>query len=274
MRRPFTARVLPLLLAPLVLAQARDASARGTGEFEKQPSIRKRFEMRKARFEIAPALVTSINQDFRHFIGGGIVLQMHITDWLGIGLQGGFGGGIDSGITDRLAGPEGVLPDAQAGVQPSKNQFRDHLADIKALASVYATLTPFTGKMMLFGALLLRYDLYGMIGVGGLYMTNTYSPSNPESGDPRCVNGDPNRCDPLNSGFKFGGMFGVGLHLFFNDWVGLNLELRDYLTSTNPAGLDVDGDRVITDKDSTISNNFFFSAGITIMLPPTAKISQ
>ncbi len=273
MRRPITAWVLPLLIVPLLLARSQDARAEKRSVLETQPSIRHKVEMRKARFEIAPALVMSINQDFRHFIGGGIVLQMHITDWLGIGLQGAFGGGIDSGVTDRLAGADGVLPANETGVQPSKDQFRDHLATINALGSVYLSLTPFAGKLMLFGALLLRYDLYGMAGVGGMNMTNTYSANNPGENDPRCQNGDPNKCDPLNSGFKFGGMFGIGVHLFFNDWIGLNLEWRDYLASTNPAGLDVDNDRVVTDKDATISNNFFFSIGLSLMLPPTAKIS-
>jgi len=126
MRRPLTAAVLPLLLVGTAHADRRNV-------LEDQPAIRHKYEMRKTRFEVSPALVMSINQDFRHFVGGGIVLQFHITDWLGIGVQGAFGGGVDSGITDRLAGDSGVLPATETGVQPSKTQFRDHLATINAI---------------------------------------------------------------------------------------------------------------------------------------------
>jgi outer membrane beta-barrel protein len=250
----------------------------GKNVLEDQPSIRHKVEMRKARFEITPSFVMSINQDYRHFVGGGLVLQMHITDWLGIGLQGAFGGGIDSGLTSNL---NAALPAQETGAQPSVQQFNDHLATINAMFSLYVTVTPFAGKLALFGALFLKYDLYGMAGIGGMNLSNTWDVNNPGAGDALCRNGDPNKCDPLNSGLKIGGMFGVGLHLFFNDWIGLNIELRDYLASTNPGGLDVDGDRRVgpvnqgdSNPDDTISNNFFFSLGLTIMLPPTAKISR
>jgi outer membrane beta-barrel protein len=270
-----TRRTLMLALA-VSFAGAATAHADRRNPLENQPSIRHKFEMRRLRFEITPQLVTSINQDFRHFIGGGLVLQFHITDWLGIGVSGAFGGGIDTGTTSKVVGvlqPQANLPDT-TNIQPSNEQFRDHLATINLIASAYATLTPFSGKMMIFGALLLRYDFYAMAGIGIINLTNTWSRSNPGADQTACMNGNPNYCDPLNSGAKVGGMFGVGAHLFFNDFVGLNLELRDHLNSTNPGGLDVNGDRQVTSDDATISNNFFFLLGVTIMLPPKAKISD
>src|SRR5947209_894711 len=78
---------------------------------EGQPPIRHRVELRASRFEITPQLVVSLNQDFKHFVGGGVVLQYHILDWLAIGAQFAGGIGVDTGLTDRLAGPNGTLPD-------------------------------------------------------------------------------------------------------------------------------------------------------------------
>src|SRR5258708_2191572 len=92
------------VIAPLLVLGASAAHADRRNVLEDQPEIRHKVEMRKARFEITPSFVMSINQDFRHFVGAGIVLQMHITDWLGIGLQGAFGGGVDSGLTSNLNG--------------------------------------------------------------------------------------------------------------------------------------------------------------------------
>ena len=163
----------------------------------------------------------------------------------------------------------------ETGLQPGKQQFLDHIASVKAMFSLYVALTPFAGKISMFGALFARYDVYGMIGLGGLILGNTFGTDSAEE-DPaggQCPSGDPNRCDPQNAGVRIGGMFGVGSHLFFNQWFGLNIELRDYLAASNPAGLDVDGNRVLNASDETLGNNLFVSVGVTIMLPPTAKIS-
>jgi outer membrane beta-barrel protein len=274
-----TRRTLMLALAAALAGVSATAHADRRNPLENQPSIRHKYEMRRLRFEITPQLVTSINQDFRHFIGGGLVLQFHITDWLGIGVSGAFGGGINSGTTSKV---DGVLQpqsscsgcDTQTNIQPSAEQFHDHLATINLVAGAYLTLTPFSGKMMLFGALLLRYDFYGLIGLGIINLTNTWGRGNVGADQTACMNGNPNYCDPSNSGAKVGGLFGFGAHLFFNDFIGLNFEIRDHLNSTNPGGLDVNGDRQITGDDATISNNLFFNFGVTIMLPPTAKISD
>jgi len=81
------------------------------------------------------------------------------------------------------------------------------------------------------------------------------------------------------TGPRFAGVFGVGAHIFFNDFLALQLELRDYLYKSNPGGLDVvttDGLKgqgpVLTGNDEYITNNLYFGVGLSIFLPPTAKI--
>jgi outer membrane beta-barrel protein len=270
---PTTRRAsLPIVVA--LLAAATTAHADRRNPLEGQPSIRHRVEMRQTRFEITPQLLLSTNQDFRHFVGGGLVLQFHIFDWLGVGLQGAFGGGYDSGLTSRIA----EVTNNPTANQPTTKQFRDHLATINAVLSAYATLTPFAGKLALFGAAFLKYDLYALVGVGMLYLTNSWvataDMNNCSNNPPPGMQGSPNSCDPLNSGVKVGLDFGAGVHLYFNDWLGLNLEFRDVMASWNPGGLDVNGDRKVTEEDNTLQHSLFFGLGLTFMLPPTAKISQ
>lgn len=278
------ALVIATQLAPAT-AQAEDKKNPLAG----QPAIRHRIELRKRRFEITPQLQVSMNQDFRHFIGGGAVLNFHINDWLGIALQVAGGGGVDSAlgssIRDKLI-PESKIPYNPAMTsdrpkfQPSQEQYTAHLGSVNLAASLYAQLTPMAGKLSLFGALYLRYDLYVMAGFGLMKVGNTwadYTNANKDSPS-RCstasIDTDPNKCDPRNDGMKPAFMWGVGLHLFFTDWLALNLELRDFVAKTNMGGLDTNGDRALDESDGLITNNLFAGVGLTFMLPLRAKVSE
>ena len=54
---------------------------------------------------------------------------------------------------------------------------------------------------------------------------------------------DPNTQNGHFDGLKIGGQVGVGAHIYFNEWFGLQFELRDYIVGANPGGLDTNGDR-------------------------------
>ncbi len=79
-------------------------------------------------------------------------------------------------------------------------------------------------------------------------------------------------------------MFGVGVHMFFNDFLALPLELRDYIVKANPGGGDVDADRHLCSgqsggvcngaNDQSVQNNLFVGLGLVFMLPPKAKITH
>ena len=251
-----------------------------------QPAIRHRLELRKRRFEVTPQLAVSMNQDLRHFIGGGLVLDFHINDWLGLALQVAGGAGVDSALGGAV---KNKLVDEKTSAygdttirpkfQPSQEQYIAHLGSINLLTSLYAQVTPMAGKLSIFGALYLRYDLYVMAGFGLMNISNGWAgytgAKDPSSscGDPK-QNQDPNKCDPLNSGIKAAFMWGLGLHLFFNEWLALNLELRDFVASTNMGGLDVNGDRALNGDDASVSNNLFAGVGLTFMFPLRAKVSD
>lgn len=268
-------------LAVLFVLGGTAQAAEYRNPLEGQPAIRRRLELRKNRFEITPGFMFSFNQDFRQFLGGSLALQYHITDWLGIAVQGAYGINYDTGLTQRVAD---ALPGSQRGLQPSKDQFRDHLGDIRYLFSAYVTVTPFSGRLSFFGAGSVRYDFYALAGFGGLFLTNRWDPNarDPNTNQPlndttaNCEGGDPNRCNPNNDGFKFGLMVGGGAHLYFTQWFGLNFEIRDYIASTNPGGFDVNGDpqRQITAADQTFTNNLFVTVGLSFIVPPRARVSR
>ena len=267
-------------LVPMLLLLQSAAHADRRNPLEGQPAVRHKLELRKLRFEITPQFVTSTNQDYRFAAGPGVNVQFHITDWLGVGAQ-----VVWTGINSNTPLENKVraqLPDETKGAvyvgpQPTLQMHDERVLNMNFLASIYAAVTPWYGKMAVFSALFFNYDFYVMGGIGFANYTQNgccshFAPE-PMPGDlpdPLSRSQNPSQF----AGFKVGGMIGVGVHIFFNDWIGLQLELRDYITKANPGGMDVDANRVLNGDDEGPQNNIFFGAGVSLMLPPKAKISK
>lgn len=273
---PFTA----LLAATALCGQA--VAERPESPLIKQPAIRKRTEMRRMRFELTPHFMVSMNQAYKQAFGPGLTLQFHFLDWLGVGVEGSYMFNSNTPLETKVRGT--LLPISNADYQPPGPQPTQSIHDSRVLAinaaiSAYLVLTPFSGKFAIFSAGFLKYDLYAMVGVGLL----NYVQKDPAEGRriDRDASGnytlplDPNVQDPtIYAGFKAGGMFGFGIHMYFNNFIGLQLEMRDYIVSANPGGGDVNADRQLTKKDEKVQNNLFFGLGVTILLPPNPKITR
>lgn len=286
-------------IGALALLAAPAHADRGRNPLAGQPAIRHRVEMRKLRFEVTPQLMLSLNQPYLIGVGGGGALQFHLTDWLGLGASFHYTTNLAAPLVGRI---EEALPSAYAGAgdpssglkQPSKQMFRDHLVGPSMLIGVYGTLTPIAGKFSLFNTLFAKYDFYGLIGVGFANLTNPLL--DPPGGvyvdsagttrmgyvEPLQAGNDVNLQSPQPfTGLRPAGLFGIGVHMYFNHFIGLNLELRDYLYKSNPGGLDVstsdnnsDNSPVLSGADEYLVSNLYFGLGLTIMLPPGAKISR
>ena len=277
-------RLLPLMaLLALPMVAPSVARADRRNPLEGQPAVRRRVLMRKLRLEVTPQFVTSINQDYKHAFGPGINIQFHLTDWLAVGVQGAYLLNADTALEDKvraqLDGPpaqynynQPTLPDH--GPQPTRQIHDEHVLGINAIFSGYAQITPFYGKIAFFSALFVNYDLYVNGGVGFVnYVQKGCCQTAPgANGKTAGLPTDPNeQSGALFAGLKIGGQFGVGAHVYFNEWLGLQFELRDYVVGANPGGLDVNGDRLLTKADEGPQNNLFFGVGLTFMLPPHAR---
>ena len=273
-------RLLPLLvlLALPTLLPETAAHADRRNPLEGQPAVRRRFLMRKLRFEVTPQFVTSINQDYKHAFGPGINLAFHLTDWLAIGVQGVYTLNADTALEDKVRDalkPLGAY-NSYSGPQPNLQIHDDHVMGINAIFSAFAQVTPFYGKIAFFSALFVNYDLYINGGIGFVnYTSHCCSPVD-VTGKPNSSVGqsDPNTLNGHFDGLKIGGEVGIGAHIYFNEWFGLQFELRDYIVGANPGGLDVNGDRKLDSQDEGPQNNLFFGVGLTFMLPPSARISR
>ena len=260
---------LPLLSAAVfaaVVAAPLVAHAQRRSPLEDAPAVRKRVELRSTRFEAGAGLGTSINQTFYHAILVNVHLGFHLSDWLSISAFAAFNvASPGTGFQTQLQTTLPDAPDPDRRRDPTKSQERSALNKMSMMLGGQAELTPFTGKYSLFGKLFAHYDFYAFLGPGFINVTPTGSNLNP------CDNNNTREC--AVSGLKPGGNVGLGLHTFFNQWLALNVELRDIIAQINPAGRDVNGDGHADANDEHWSHTFMVGANLVIYLPATADIS-
>jgi outer membrane beta-barrel protein len=253
--------LVSLLLLPCLAGAAEERRS----PLEGQPAVRHRLELRKGRFEGGISTGVSLNRFLRHAILVGAKLEYHLTDWLGVGADFGYGIGLDTGLSGEIKGKY----DANEWSIVSKR-----FSDIKLAGDVRATLTPFTGKLALFSKLFFNYDFYAFGGVA-LAMT--------ENGGSAGDFGDDD-VDAANEGFRVGAAFGFGMHLFFNKWFSMGLELKDLMFADNESGFDLtrglEQDEVeestvkVNGDDSSFTSHFFVGMNFTFYLPTVPEISD
>ena len=59
--------------------------------------------------------------------------------------------------------------------------------------------------------------------------------------------------------------------MFLNDFIALDLTVRDYAFTDNPSGADFNADLVVTKDDNRFLHHLFFGAGLSIMFPTKVK---
>ncbi len=247
-------------------------------DLEKQPAVRNRLLLVAKRLEATPLFEATINADFRAIIGGGLKLEYHLGDMLSFGVIGVGSVSPNTKLTDRVL--ETLEPDVNDGTrEPSKDEFTQHLNEMPFHGAAYVSLTPWYGKLAAFGRAFVNFDFYFQGGVSFALLTsscdaNICDDENPGLNDP--MNGitpdnNPNNDAPLNDGFRPGLYLGGGIHVFINDFIAVDLGVRDYAFNDNPSGADFNADLFVDDSDSRFLHHLFAGIGVSIMLPAKAK---
>lgn len=262
----------------------RKAEERRRNDLAEQPAVRHRLLLVAGRFEATPLFESTVNADFRHFVGAGLKLEYHLSDMFSVGALGVFSTSIDTGLVDKIVP---TLPTAMSQdnpLEPTQDQFTSHLNEIPLHGAVYASLTPWYGKLAAFNTFFVNFDFYFQ---GGLAFAQLESDcpvsictdtapgqSRPDPNDPNeTIPPDflPANDPPLNSGTRLGGYLGAGIHIFLNDFLAIDFTVRDYIFNDNPSGADYNADRIVTDDDSRFLNHLFMGVGLSVMLPMKAK---
>jgi outer membrane beta-barrel protein len=226
------------------------------------PAVRRRVELRDKRFEIGVGGGATMGQDFYHAVMLTGRLGFHLTDWLALAGWGGFNvtPNFKTSFHEKL---EGALQTAKPGQDrtPTIDEANAGMNKIGEVFALQAELVPFTGKFALFSGLFMNYDFYAFGGPGFVDF----------KADTTCAD-DMQRTCPV-TGFKVGANFGLGMHLFANDYFALNFELRDIYVQNNPAGRDQNGDGFANSRDLSWDSNYMLTLNLMFFLPGRATIS-
>ena len=270
--------IIAALAGLLTAGVVGDAAAeRRTNELAKDVAVRHRRLLVKNRFEFAPLFESTINADFNHIIGGGAKIEYHLSDMLSIGGVGVYSVALKTKLVERILPTLEMTPDPTTR-EPSRTEFEDRLNSMPLHGSAYASLTPWYGKLAAFGQAFVAFDFYFQAGVSFAKLESSCPVSvcsdvdvenpPPESVPDRNPNNDP----PLNSGSRVGLYLGGGVHVFLNDFLALDMTIRDYAFTDNPSGADFDAkDQAVTSNDNRFVHHLFFGAGLSIMLPFKVK---
>jgi outer membrane beta-barrel protein len=247
-------------------------------------AVRHRRLLVKNRFELAPLFESTINADFRHIIGGGAKLEYHLTDKFSIGVIGVASTALDTKLVDKIVPTlEPMVNDKTR--EPSQAEFTDRLNTMPFHGAAYLSLTPWYGKLAAFGQAYVAFDFYFQAGVAFASLQSSCpvsicsdpnpGQSRPNPMDPTGENlppdNNPNNDPPLNNGGRVGLYLGGGIHVFLNDFLALDMTVRDYAFSDNPSGADFNADLFVSSADTRFLHHLFFGVGISVMLPTTVK---
>jgi outer membrane beta-barrel protein len=264
-------------------AMADDDTSAGKS-LRDQPAVRHRLLLLNGRFELSPTFEATINADFRQTLSGGLKAEYHLSDMFSVGGVGFYGQSVNTTLTDRILAtlPENPTP---GDPTPSKAQFSQHLNSMPLHGAAYVSVTPWYGKLAAFGRAFVNFDFYFSGGLAFAQLTNNCDItvcSDPEPGIERRIDpetgeefivpdNNPNDDPPLNDGLAFGLYLGGGIHVFINNWIALDLTVRDYWFSDNPSGLDFNYDLAVTKDDKRFLHHIFMGVGLSIFFPTTPQ---
>ncbi len=267
--------------AALVGTAATAHADRRTNDLAKDVAVRHRRLLVKNRFEVAPLFESTINADFRHIVGGGLKLEYHLSDMLSIGAIGVASTAINTKLMDRIN--DTLEPNPMNPREPSLEELKQHLNDMPLHGAAYVSLTPWYGKLAAFSQAYVAFDFYFQAGLSFASLKNNCDTStictdmHPGESTPGAMgetippDGNPNNDPPLNSGGRLGLYLGFGIHVFMNDFLALDLTVRDYAFDDNPSGADFNANLAVTDDDSRFLHHLFVGVGMSIMFPTKVK---
>ena len=286
---------LPLLAALIGVAsltqtaRADEHTGRRLNSLHTDVAVRHRLLLVANRFELTPLFESTINPEYQHVLGVGAKLEYHLGDMLSIGVVGAATPGFmqfHTKLTDRIIPTLETTADP-ATREPSQTEFQDHLNSMPVHGAAYISITPWYGKLAAFSAAYVAFDFYFQAGVSYAQLVNNCPSSvcnDPSPGQPHMQGTDtvppdnnPNNDDPQNGGTRIGLYLGGGIHVFLNDFLALDLTVRDYAFSDNPSGADYNADLFVGknpttgDDDNRFLHHLFFGAGVSIMLPFAVK---
>jgi outer membrane beta-barrel protein len=244
---------------------------------------------RALRFQVQLQAAMTLQDEYTRTILPGGQLNFHLTDWLGIGVWGGYGVSLDTALTDQIVS-KGQTNSVNVLSLPNRKTFSQQLGRIKFVVAPQLTFIPLRGKLGLFEKLFVDTDFYlfGGVGVVGLEERKdvTSSQYNTCFGDgsslPSAISCFGQTVSPTarSTRVAIAPTFGAGLSLYLADFVAMTIEWRGLPFAWNTSGTDESGfsggdfpDKAINSKDYLPHFNHMMTLGFAFYFPTKPKVS-
>ncbi|MFH1810988.1 MAG: outer membrane beta-barrel domain-containing protein [Pseudomonadota bacterium] len=199
--------------------------------------IQKKANIIGGHFELSPQFVLSFNDRFTNHYGFMVAAMYHLRENVGVELAGGYLFGFPSEITSEIR---------------EKGRLAPEPVDLYALtwvATANVQWSPIYGKVSVLDLALGHYSLYFSVGTGmtGLALERYFDA--------------PGQQYELAWPFAFTSTIGAGLRVYFLDWLGARIEVRDYVQANMV-------DKEITNFSFTyfdVQNYYMLQAGVTFI---------
>lgn len=285
-----TRRLLVGLTAGLAfLTAAETASAQEillTGPLAGAPAVRKLRLYRQGRFQLTPSATFTLLDRYQRAILPGIQIDYNFTDWLALGVYGGYAGDfaqIELGLSKEV---QRVNRSRDCTDQPTRTDcrltrvnmgedFREQLGQIDWIASPQLTGVPFRGKLAIFKSIYVDTEIFFFAGAGFVGLKER---AQCEAGGD-CTD---TRQFERESRLAIGPTGGLGFNFFVNKFMGLHLAYRLLPFAWNMGGFDTAGgdpdgefpDGAIDKDDRQYRFNMLGTVGWTIFLPTNYRVSE
>jgi hypothetical protein len=277
-----------------------------TGPLAGAPAVRKLRQHRKGRIEIAPAVSFTLLDEYQRTIFFGARVNYNITDWLAIGVWGGFGGlKLETALSDKIQDSyDSRFKGASSGAQASDattasrrltaanvgKDFKKQLGTLDWVIAPQLTAVPFRGKISLFQKIFVDTDAYFFAGPAIIGMTER-APCG-AAGQVDCsaraeVNGQPVGdvlTKKTESRIGVAPTFGLGLSFYTGRFTSFGLEYRalPMVQGRNTGGFDSRGggaderfpDNKVNEKDRDFKFNQMVTVSFGFYLPTDLKSSE
>jgi hypothetical protein len=271
------------LLGTTETAQAQEVQL--TGPLAGAPAVRKLRLYREGRFEIAPAATFTLLDEYRRTIILGGRLTYNLTDWLGIGVWGGFGAikfpthltdEIQAVNEDRRAQPNfGTSVDSRLTAVNLGPDFNEQLGSITWIVSPQLIGIPFRGKLALFKSIYVDTEMVFFAGPAFVGVKERKECKRDDS--PDCTGSF-----ETASRMAIAPSLGMGLSFFVNKWNAITADIRVTPFSLNIGGFDTAGgdpngdfpNNSVTDKDRQFRFNMMATVGYSFYLPLDHHVSE
>jgi hypothetical protein len=238
---------------------------------------------REMRFQIQLHSTMTLQDEYSRSILGGGQLMFHPTDWLGLGVWGGFTlVHIDTNLTDQVKA-KGQTNELNVLSLPNAGNFNKQIATINWMAAPQVAFIPLRGKLGIFEKLFVDTDFYLVGGIAFVGLSERQDVLS--SGFNGCKNSGGGslasqiQCFGATQGKQaqrstIAPTFGAGLSLFMADFLAMTIEWRAMPFAWNTSGTDESGDSKgdfpddkINEKDRLSHFNHMISLGFAFYLP-------